>query len=167
MQLSELQSGHVVRGAQVDATAHRERRRQRRLLKVAIALGVPLAWFWYRWFTGDPVHPGLPAIVRNSPELSLLVVLLVLIGSANRDPSVFPNPDTLDIRRANAKEHIAFGYGAHICIGAPLARLEIKVVLEEVSKRLPSLRLTQGQHLRYLPNTSFRGPRGLRVEWDE
>ena len=48
-------------------------------MKVAIALGVPLAWFWYRWFTGDPVHPGLPAIIRNSPELSLLVVLLVLM----------------------------------------------------------------------------------------
>ena len=92
--------------------------------------------------------------------------MLVLIGSANRDPDVFPDPDKLDIHRPNAKEHIAFGYGAHICIGAPLARLEVKVVLEEVSKRFPSMRLTPGQKLRFLPNTSFRGPRSLRVEWD-
>lgn len=106
MQLSELQSGHVVRGAQVDATAHRERRRQRRLLKVAIALGVPLAWFWYRWFTGDPVHPGLPAIIRNSPELSLLVVLLVLMFGmmllpyvgAGRSPHTLLRPEDSIIR---------------------------------------------------------------------
>ncbi len=93
--------------------------------------------------------------------------LLVLIASANRDAQVFPEPDRLDIRRANAKEHIAFGYGAHICIGAPLARLEVKVVLEEVSARLPGLRLVPGQKLEYLPNTSFRGPRALRVAWDK
>ena len=92
--------------------------------------------------------------------------LLVLVASANRDPQVFPDPDRLDIRRANAKEHIAFGYGAHICIGAPLARLELKVVLEEVSARLPGLRMVPGQKLRYLPNTSFRGPRSLLVEWE-
>ena len=79
---------------------------------------------------------------------------------------LFDDPDRLDIRRANAKEHIAFGYGAHICIGAPLARLELKVVLEEVSARLPGLRMVPGQKLRYLPNTSFRGPRSLLVEWE-
>ena len=93
--------------------------------------------------------------------------LLVLIASANHDPEVFPDPESLDIHRANAKEHIAFGYGAHICLGAPLARLEVKVVLEEVSARLPGLRIVPGQKLDYLPNTSFRGPRALRVEWGE
>jgi cytochrome P450 len=92
--------------------------------------------------------------------------MLVLIGSANHDPEIFADPGRLDIHRPNAKEHIAFGYGAHICIGAPLARLEVKVVLEEVAKRFPGLRLASGQKLRYLPNTSFRGPRSLRVEWD-
>ncbi len=92
--------------------------------------------------------------------------LLVLIASANHDPEVFPDPEKLDIHRANAKEHIAFGYGAHICLGAPLARLEVKVVLEEVSARLPGLRIVPGQKLEYLPNTSFRGPRALLVEWD-
>ena len=79
MQLTELQSGHVIHGAHVDASAHRERRRQRRLLRLVIVLAVPLAWFWVRWFSGNPVKPGLPAIVRNSPEISLLIVLLALM----------------------------------------------------------------------------------------
>lgn len=92
--------------------------------------------------------------------------LLVLVASGNRDPEVFPDPDRLDIHRVNAREHIGFGYGAHICLGAPLARLELKVVLEEVSARLPGLRLVPAQRLEFLPNTSFRGPRALQVAWD-
>lgn len=92
--------------------------------------------------------------------------LLMLVASGNHDPEVFPDPEKLDIDRANAKEHIGFGYGAHICLGVPLARLELKVVLEEVSARLPGLRLVPGQKLEYLPNTSFRRPRSLHVEWD-
>ena len=92
--------------------------------------------------------------------------LLLLIASANHDPDIFADPERLDIHRANAKDHIAFGYGAHICLGAPLARLELRVVLEEVSARLPGLRIVPEQKLEYLPNTSFRGPRALQVEWD-
>ncbi len=79
MDVSQLQRGDVVRGNQVDATAHREQRRQRRLWKLVVLLGVPLIWFWVRQFSGNPVSPGLPAIVRESPELSLLAVMMVLM----------------------------------------------------------------------------------------
>jgi cytochrome P450 len=66
----------------------------------------------------------------------------------------------------NAREHLSLGHGAHYCLGAPLVRLEARVVLEELSARLPSLRLVPGQTLRFQPNISFPGPLALFVEWD-
>jgi cytochrome P450 len=92
--------------------------------------------------------------------------LLLLLGSANHDPAVFEAPDRFDIHRSNAKEHLSLGHGAHYCLGAPLVRLEARVVLEELSTRLPGLRLVPGQRLRFQPNTTFRGPLSLLVEWD-
>ena len=94
------------------------------------------------------------------------VSLLLLFGSANRDPAVFEDPERFDIRRRNAREHLSLGQGTHYCLGAPLVRLEARVVLEELSARLPSLRLVPGQALRFQPNTTFRGPLSLLAEWD-
>lgn len=91
--------------------------------------------------------------------------LLLLLGSANRDPSVFPDPDRLDIRRANACDHLSFGLGPHACLGAPLARLEARVVLEEVSRRLPGLQLVPDTQYEYPKNVSLRGPASLPVTW--
>jgi nocardicin N-oxygenase len=60
--------------------------------------------------------------------------------SAGRDPKVFPDPETLDLARS-PNPHLAFGNGAHVCIGAPLGRLELQVALELLTHRLPALRL--------------------------
>ena len=106
MDITDLQHGALIRGHHVDATADRERRRQRRLLKLSIALGTPLIWFWYRELTGHPVSPGLPPIVRNSPELTLLVVLLALMAGlallpylgAGRSPHTVLRPSDSSIR---------------------------------------------------------------------
>ena len=89
--------------------------------------------------------------------------LLLLIGSANRDEDIFPNAETFDIRRPNAREHLAFGIGNHLCLGAPLARLQARVVFEELTRRRPGLSLVPDQALTFHPNISFRGPSALRV----
>ncbi|PWI09289.1 cytochrome P450 [Streptomyces sp. NWU339] len=71
------------------------------------------------------------------------------IGSANRDESQFPDPHTFDITRSNAKRHVAFGFGPHFCIGAPLARLTLRVFFEELLQRFGSIELAgEPQHLR-------------------
>jgi cytochrome P450 family 142 subfamily A polypeptide 1 len=66
--------------------------------------------------------------------------LLLLYPSANRDADVFPEPDRFDIERA-PNDHVAFGFGPHFCLGSSLARLELRVMFEEVVRRMPGLRL--------------------------
>jgi cytochrome P450 len=71
------------------------------------------------------------------------------IGSANRDASQFTDPHDFDITRSNAKRQVAFGYGPHFCIGAPLTRLTLRVFFEELLQRFGSIDLTgEPQHLR-------------------
>jgi cytochrome P450 len=92
--------------------------------------------------------------------------VLLLLGSANHDGDVFPEPERIDLERPNASRHLAFGYGIHFCLGAALARLEGQVVLEELTARLPSLRLVAGQTFDWSRNSTFRAPAAVLVEWD-
>ena len=91
--------------------------------------------------------------------------LLLMLHSANRDAAVFPQPDAICAARDNLKEQLAFGYGIHYCVGAPLARLEMRILLETLVERLPTLRLLQDQPIDYARNISFRGPTALWVRW--
>lgn len=90
---------------------------------------------------------------------------LIVMASANHDERHFPDADLFDIRRDNASDHLTFGYGSHQCMGKNLARMELQIFLEEFTKRLPHMRLSE-QTFTYVPNTSFRGPEHLWVEWD-
>ncbi|MCC2098757.1 MAG: cytochrome P450, partial [Hyphomicrobiales bacterium] len=92
--------------------------------------------------------------------------VLVVMGSGNRDDDMFPQGETFDATRRNAKRNLAFGHGAHFCMGAPLARLEMKVIFEELTKRLPHMRLKPDQTFNYIPTLTFRGVQNLEVEWD-
>jgi cytochrome P450 len=67
----------------------------------------------------------------------------LLFGAANRDPRVFDDPDTFDAGRANAAEHIGFGGGIHVCIGAPLARIELEAALRSLVDDAPALELAE------------------------
>ncbi|MCY4061983.1 MAG: cytochrome P450 [Chloroflexi bacterium] len=91
--------------------------------------------------------------------------LLLMLHSANRDPAVFPEPDLIINSRDNLKDHLAFGYGIHYCVGAPLARLEMAILLETLTGALPNMRLMPDQALEYTRNISFRGPASLWVTW--
>ena len=92
--------------------------------------------------------------------------LLISNASANHDIRHFEDPHSIDIYRDNVAEHLSFGYGTHQCMGMNLARMEMCIFLEELSARLPHMRLVPNQEFTYLANTSFRGPEHLLVEWD-
>ncbi len=90
--------------------------------------------------------------------------VVLLLGAANRDPAVFDRPDVLDLRRPNAARHVAFGFGAHHCLGAALARVELRVALPLVLARFPDLALAPGP-VRRQATLDFRGPERLAVTW--
>jgi len=91
-------------------------------------------------------------------------MIWLMFGSANRDASVFSDPDKFDPERPNLKESVAFGRGAHFCIGAPLARLELRVLFEQIAKRVASFSLPEGYKLAYEPSYVLRGLAALELD---
>lgn len=88
-------------------------------------------------------------------------------GSGNRDACVFGDPETFDVTRADARKHLAFGGGIHLCIGQALARQEIKVAMRELLGRVDNLRLTDpGFEVTHHPSAILRGIKSLPVTFD-
>jgi cytochrome P450 len=87
-----------------------------------------------RWVLADDFAVGGVPIPRGAK-------IALLFGSANRDPRVFDRPDEFDVARENAVQHIGFGGGIHVCIGAPLARIELEASLEALRRSWPDFRL--------------------------
>ncbi|AFU01294.1 cytochrome P450 [Nocardia brasiliensis] len=91
--------------------------------------------------------------------------VLISNSIANRDGSVFAEPDTFDVHRS-ARHHIAFGYGVHQCLGQNLARLELEIILGSLFERIPTLRLAvPTEQLTLRPGTTIQGVNELPVTW--
>lgn len=87
-----------------------------------------------------------------------------MLGAANRDPTVFPEPDSFNIDRHNLRKHLGFAYGPHSCLGLHLARLEARIGLETLLSLLPDLRPSHDEPL-IVEGYEFRQPKQLRVSW--
>ena len=92
--------------------------------------------------------------------------LEILYASGNRDEARFHDADRFDLRRADSSNHMAFGFGIHFCIGAPLARYEGRIALDVLLDRLPNLRLAPDQAFEHHPHFFLRGLKHLDLEWD-
>jgi cytochrome P450 len=92
--------------------------------------------------------------------------ILVSVGSANHDEAYFQDPEIFNPHRENLGPHLAFGYGIHFCLGAHLARLDVRIALEQFSQRLPNLRLKPEQEISYVSNIAKRCLKHLYIQWD-
>lgn len=117
----------------------------------------------------DPPIIGHRRVALEEVEIGGVTIpagaqLMLTLGSAHRDEERFPDPDVFDVTREEGRAHLSFGKGVHLCLGAPLARLEMKVMLEVLTERLPDLRLVDDQDIRVVPNLVFRNLEQLLVE---
>ncbi|MFE7977333.1 cytochrome P450 [Streptomyces shenzhenensis] len=92
--------------------------------------------------------------------------VIISINVANRDPEFFTAPDGLDLTRTNARQHLAFGYGIHQCLGQPLARAELQIALPELFRRLPELKIAvPAEEIAFKQDTAVYGIHELPVTW--
>ena len=87
--------------------------------------------------------------------------VIMVRAAANRDPAQFPDPDRFDVGRQNNK-HLAFGWGIHFCLGAPLARIESRIAVKTLLERLPEIRL-ESEDVNWWENMALRLPQSLPV----
>ncbi|MDP7733994.1 cytochrome P450 [Mycobacterium paragordonae] len=107
------------------------------------------------------VRVALEDVAIDDQVISEGSLVLVNIGSANHDPETFEDPDQLDLARA-PNPHLAFGFGTHFCLGAPLARLEARLAFDALTKRFPRLSLVDDRPV-YRTNPVLRGLTSLNV----
>ncbi|HEY8386188.1 MAG TPA: cytochrome P450, partial [Porticoccaceae bacterium] len=97
--------------------------------------------------------------------------ILVALAAANRDPRRWPDPEVFQFNRPRIREHLAFGRGVHTCLGAPLARAEVNIILDRFIRQTSDIRLSEDRHgspgnrrLDYEPSFIIRGLESLYVE---
>lgn len=118
------------------------------------------------------IHTGLMRVALEDVEIGGQLIragegALILAPTANRQPEVFPDPDTLDVGR-DARRHIAFGYGMHQCLGQSLARAELHIGLETLFRRLPDLQFAVPfEEIAFRETKRVYGVYELPVTWSE
>jgi len=115
-------------------------------------------------------HLGRRRAVTEDLEIAGQVIkagegVIMVNEIANRDPEVFPDPDTLDITR-DARRHVAFGFGVHQCLGQPLARMELQVVYGTLYRRIPTLKAACAlEDVKFKNDAFIYGVHELPVAW--
>jgi hypothetical protein len=104
-------------------------------------------------------------VVMGGKDIRKRQAVIAVMGAANRDPERFPDPDRLDIERKDNR-HLAFGWAAHFCFGAALARLEGQIAIESLLRRLPNLALETSAPLVWRDNLGLRGLTALPLVFD-
>ena len=106
-------------------------------------------------------------------EIPAGTTVMVVNGAANRDPRRFEVPHDFEVDRANARQHLAFGHGAHTCPGAPLARAEGRITIERLLDRLDDIGISEKEHgpagarrYDYVPTYILRGVSRLHLEFE-
>ena len=113
--------------------------------------------FIARETTRDVELAGVPIPAGN--------MVSAILGSANRDETHFPNPDTFDLDRRDER-HLSFGFGRHFCLGSHLARLEARTALGALLDRMPHLRIDPDAPPPTITGLAFRSPQALPVRTD-
>lgn len=117
------------------------------------------------------VHDGVPRVATEDVVVGNTTIragegVVVSVASANRDDTMFADPDGLDLVRADARRHLAFGHGAHLCLGLWLARAELQIALPALAARVPSLRLAVPlSGIRFSGDMQIYGVHELPVTW--
>jgi len=130
--------------------------------RMTAAIDEALRWesptsFTYRIATKDIEVAGVPIPAGSGINLC--------VAAANRDPARWEDPHTFDITR-KPRANVAFGFGAHVCIGMHLARTEMGVAMNEILDRMPGLRVAPGAAAPTVGGTTFRSPSALPVVWN-
>ena len=127
---------------------------RRGVVEEGIRLAAPVMGLW-RKATCDTEIGGVMIPAEST--------LFLAFSSANRDDSVFEDPDAFDPLRQNVREHLAFGHGIHVCVGAGLARIEAMSALRALADNVSALEVVDRDALRYGPSYGLRGLMGLPV----
>jgi cytochrome P450 len=110
----------------------------------------------------DTPTAGMWRVVMNDCEVGGHAfkegqMVILRYAAANRDPAQYPDPDQFDVERKNARTHLAFGKGIHMCVGNMLSRKEMTVAFQEILNRMDDIRLVEGTKLEVAPNMMLRG----------